>query len=93
VESSVSGSIEVELKDRLFIPADAVVHSGAEDLVYVFSSENTVSPKSVRLGGKAEGYFEVLDGLQVGDEVSAGANFLIDSESKIRGAGSDQTHH
>lgn len=86
-ETSFSGDIQVDLKDRLVVPESSVLHTGQKDLVYVFSEGNKLTAKTVKLGIKTEGFFEVLDGLQVGDQISSGPNFLIDSEAKIRGAG------
>lgn len=92
-ESSFSGTLSVELKDRVAIPESSVLHTGSNDLVYIFSESNKLTPKPVQLGMKAEGFYEVLEGLQPGDVISSGPNFLIDSEAKIRGAGSGQAHH
>lgn len=86
-ETSFSGDIQIELKDRLVIPESSVMHTGRQDLVYVFTDGNKLVPKSVKLGIKTEGFFEVLEGLVVGDQISSGPNFLIDSEAQIRGAG------
>ncbi|MEQ1665044.1 MAG: efflux RND transporter periplasmic adaptor subunit, partial [Bdellovibrionales bacterium] len=86
-ESSFRGEIEIKLNDRIVIPESSVLHTGASDLVYIFISttQNTVQPKAVQLGIKAEGFYEVISGLSVGDFISSGPNFLIDSEAKIRG--------
>jgi len=40
----------------------------------------------VSLGREAEDAYEVLSGLEPGDEVVTSANFLIDSESRFRAA-------
>ncbi len=85
-ETSFSGTIYFELKDRLVIPESAVLHSGSKDLVYLFTNQNNLIAKAIRLGLKSEGYYEVLSGLSEGDSISSGPNFLIDSEAKIRGA-------
>ena len=45
--------------------------------------------RPVSVGEKAGGYYRVLSGLQAGERVVTQANFLIDSESKIRGIGAD----
>jgi hypothetical protein len=84
-ETGFRGEIETDLKDRVAIPESAVVHTGADDLVYVFSNGNELTPKIVRLGIKSEEFYDVLDGLQAGESISSGPNFLIDSESRIRG--------
>jgi membrane fusion protein, copper/silver efflux system len=38
------------------------------------------------VGGDAQGFYEVLSGLEAGEEVVVAANFLIDSESRFRSA-------
>lgn len=86
-ETSFSGEIQIDLKDRLAIPESSVLHTGNKDLVYLFGAENSLTPKAVKLGRKAEGFYEVISGLNAGDMISSGPNFLIDSEAKIRGAG------
>ncbi len=85
-ETSFSGEILIELKDRLAIPESSVLHTGNKDLVYLFSGENKLTPQAVKLGIKTESFYEVLSGLKAGDTISSGPNFLIDSEAKIRGA-------
>lgn len=83
-DSSFFGQVQVELKDRLSIPEEAVIHTGQEDLVYLVK-ESKVIPTAVALGAKAERHYEVLKGLNEGDTILSGPNFLIDSEAKIRG--------
>lgn len=83
-ETGFRGDIEFELKDRIAIPESSVLHTGSGDLVYVFSKGNELAPRSVKLGLKSEGFYEVLGGVEPGQMISSGPNFLIDSESKIR---------
>ncbi len=85
-ETTFSGAIEINLKNRVSIPESAVLHTGKGDLVYIFTNGNKLSPKAVKLGLKAEGFYEILSGLEPGVLISSGPNFLIDSEAKIRGA-------
>lgn len=85
-ETSFSGFVLIELKDRLAIPESAVLHTGSGDLVYLFGAENRLTAMSVKLGLKTEGFYEVLSGLAKDDVISSGPNFLLDSEAKIRGA-------
>lgn len=92
-ETGFRGDIEFNLDDRIAIPESAVLHTGNSDLVYVFSSNNKLTPTAVKLGLKSEGFYDVLDGLEVGQIINAGANFLIDSEAKIRGAASGNMIH
>lgn len=85
-ETGFRGQIDVALKDRVAIPESSVVHTGRGDIVYVFGKGNELSPKTVKLGLKAEGFYDVLSGLEPGQIISSGPNFLLDSEAKIRGA-------
>lgn len=90
-ETGFRGEIEFNLENRIAIPESSVLHTGNGDLVYVFSDDGKLMPKIVKLGLKSEGFYDVLEGLNLGQIISSGPNFLIDSESKIRGAGSNQT--
>jgi Cu(I)/Ag(I) efflux system membrane fusion protein len=85
-ETSFSGQIELDLKNRMVIPESSVVHTGTQELVYVFKEGLKLVPRAVKLGLKSEGFYEILKGLDLDEEISSGPNFLIDSESKIRGA-------
>lgn len=85
-ETSFRGEIQIELKDRLAIPESSVLHTGDGDLVYFVDSNLKFKAKKIVLGLKTDSFYEVLSGLNVNDTISSGPNFLIDSESKIRGA-------
>ena len=55
------------------IAADPVTHAGGR-----------LVPREVRLGARANGYYEVLDGLRKGEVVVTSGNFLVAAESKLR---------
>lgn len=84
-ETSFRGEIKIALQDRVAVPESSVLHTGTKDLVYQFGENNKLIPTPVKLGIKAEGFYEVLGGVNPGDIISSGPNFLIDSEAKIRG--------
>lgn len=86
VESSFHGNVVVQIPDVIAIPEDAILHAGKDDLVYLFGSDETLKAHTVKLGVKVKGYYQVLSGLSEGDFITTGANFLLDSEAKIRGA-------
>jgi Cu(I)/Ag(I) efflux system membrane fusion protein len=85
-ESFVSVTIRVSLGETLALAQEAVLDTGKHQIVFVVSGDGTFEPRSVTLGRDAEGYFEVLAGVQDGEEVVTSANFLIDSESRFRSA-------
>jgi Cu(I)/Ag(I) efflux system membrane fusion protein len=85
-ESFVDVSIEVPLGDRLAVPEDAVLDTGTRRIVFVVRGQGEFEPRAVELGRDAQGFYEVLSGLEAGEEVVVAANFLIDSESRFRSA-------
>lgn len=84
-ESAFPGEITQTLKNQIVIPENAVLHAGTRDLVYVFTPDNKLSAREVVLGQKGQNQYQILSGLQEGEVISSGANFLIDSEAKLRG--------
>lgn len=72
--------------DAIVIPAEAVVRSGGETQVFVVSSPGKFEPRLVDLGIESNGQVIVLEGLEEDEEVVTSAQFLIDSESKLREA-------
>jgi Cu(I)/Ag(I) efflux system membrane fusion protein len=85
-ESFVDVTIQVPLGEKLSVSEDAVLDTGEHQIVFVVKGEGNFEPRSVELGRDAEGHYEVLSGLEAGEEVVTSANFLIDSESRFRSA-------
>ena len=85
-ETFVNARIHVPLGRLLAVPKDAVMDTGEHRIVFVVRGEGEFTPRSVTLGREAEDAWEVLAGLEPGDEVVTSANFLIDSESRFRAA-------
>ena len=48
--------------------------------------EGRFEPRAVKLGLRGEGYTEVREGLEIGEEVVTSATFLIDAESNLKAA-------
>ena len=72
-----------ELGSRLQVPASAVVYTGPRRLVFVDLGEGRFRPQEVRVGSEAGGSYEVLEGLQAGDQVATSGVFLIAAEARI----------
>ena len=70
----------------LAVPDSAVLDSGTRQVVLVQRGEGLFEPRSVKLGMRADGYVEVLDGVAAGESVVVRANFLIDAESNLKAA-------
>jgi Cu(I)/Ag(I) efflux system membrane fusion protein len=78
-------ALKVDLGSRLVVPEDALINTGARQLVYVDKGEGYFEPREVGVGVKAEGMAEILSGLQAGEKVASAATFLIDSEARLKG--------
>jgi Cu(I)/Ag(I) efflux system membrane fusion protein len=70
----------------LAVPESAVLDSGARQAVLVRRGEGLFEPRTVRLGMRADGYIEVVEGIREGEQVVVRANFLIDAESNLKAA-------
>jgi Cu(I)/Ag(I) efflux system membrane fusion protein len=82
----VNIELAMDMGEGLTVPVSAVMPTGSRTLVFVDKSEGKLEPRPVQLGRKYGDLYEVLDGLKEGERVVAGANFLIDAESKVQGA-------
>ena len=82
----VDAIINVDLGEKLAISEDAVLDSGTRQIVFVKKGAGKYEPREVKLGHEAEGLYEVISGVNEGEEVATSANFLIDSESKLKSA-------
>ena len=87
---------EVVLKglphDALVVPADAVIDSGINRIVFVALGGGRFRPRTGRLGVSDGNYVQVVTGLTQGESVVTRANFLIDSESRLRASLAALTH-
>lgn len=77
--------VKINMGKRLAIPEDAVIDTGMRQIVYVDKGEGYFEPRDVTLGLKADGMVEVLKGLKAKEKVASAANFLIDSEARLKG--------
>jgi len=83
--------VDVEFKTPspvgLSIPAEAVLDSGMQKIVYVETSDGVFEPRGVELGTSFGNRVTVKRGLAEGERVVTAGNFLIDSESRMKPAG------
>ena len=69
--------------NALAVPEEAVIRSGARNLVVLELSAGLFRVAEVTLGAGADGFREVREGISEGDEIVVSAQFLIDSESNL----------
>jgi hypothetical protein len=68
------------------VPQEAVVSSGARDIVLQSLGEGRFRPVPVTTGLTANGRTQILSGLEGDETVVTSAQFLIDSEARLQGA-------
>jgi membrane fusion protein, copper/silver efflux system len=78
--------LKVDYGRQLIVPQEAIMDSGAEQMVFLSLEGGYFEPRKIRLGNRVENMTIVLEGLKKGDRVVTSANFLIDSESKLKSA-------
>jgi Cu(I)/Ag(I) efflux system membrane fusion protein len=68
------------------VPSEAIIRSGLNEQVFVVRDAGKFEPRSVEIGLSSGGSTEIRSGLAAGERVVVSAQFLIDSESKLREA-------
>lgn len=77
-------SIAVDLGTQVVVDEEAVFDTGLRQIVFVGGPENRFIPREVTLGTRSDGLAVVLRGLEGGERVVTSANFLVDSESRMK---------
>lgn len=77
-------SFNVEARERLAVPSEAVLYDAQGAHVVLALGGGRFAPAAIETGISATGFTEVLSGLVSGDEVVISAQFLLDSESSLR---------
>lgn len=74
-------------KPLLVVPYSAVIQTGKRNLVFVLKEKGSIEPKEVELGfTDGESWIEIKKGIQENEDVVISAQFLLDSETRIREA-------
>lgn len=77
----------VVAKAGLVIPQEAVIDSGERQVVFVALGQGKFQPRDIKLGLEvSDQEYQVLSGLKEGDEIVLSAQFMLDSESRLREA-------
>jgi len=68
------------------VPSEAIIRSGLKEQVFVVRDAGKFEPRPVEIGLSSGGSTEIRSGLAAGEKIVVSAQFLIDSESKLREA-------
>jgi Cu(I)/Ag(I) efflux system membrane fusion protein len=78
--------LEIPIGEAVAVPSDAVIDTGTRKIVFVQTGAGRFEPRSVKLGARAGTRVQVLEGLSDGERVVTRAQFMLDSESRLRAA-------
>jgi hypothetical protein len=62
------------------------MNTGAEQYVFIDKGNGYVQPRQVTVSAEAGEMIAIAQGLKSGERVVTGANFIVDSESRLKGA-------
>lgn len=78
-----SAEMTLALGPGLTIPESAVIRTGTRSIVFVVHGDH-IQPREIALGPSSGERYRVETGLTAGERVAIGAQFLLDSESRLR---------
>jgi Cu(I)/Ag(I) efflux system membrane fusion protein len=78
--------ISIGLGNQLAVPESAVINTGKRQIVYVDLGNGNFQQRQVKTGLRVDGMIQILSGIKAGEVVSTSANFLIDSEARLKGS-------
>jgi membrane fusion protein, copper/silver efflux system len=79
-------TLDLGAAEAVVIPTEAVIDTGEQQYVFVDRGNGRFEPRRVKAGWSGEGRTAVLEGISAGERVVTTANFLVDSESRLRAA-------
>ena len=79
----VKAVIESSAVEALWVPKEAVLDLGVDDVVFI-KEKNVFKPKKIVTGVRTQNQIEVKQGLSSSDEIASNAQYLVDSESFIK---------
>jgi len=78
--------LQEPLAPSIAVPDSAVMNTGTRSIVFIAHGDGTFEPRQVMTGAKAGGFYAIRSGVRAGERVVVDANFLVDSESRLRDA-------
>jgi Cu(I)/Ag(I) efflux system membrane fusion protein len=82
----VDVELSVAMPPAMTVPADAVFDSGLRKTVFVDRGDGNFEARRVTTGWRLGDRVEIVSGLMEGERVVGAANFLLDSESRMKAA-------
>lgn len=86
VEGFITGTSAVK-EQTVYIPSSSILWTGKRSVVYVKSSPETpiFEMREITLGNQVGENYEVLDGINIGDEIVTNGTFTVDAAAQLQG--------
>jgi Cu(I)/Ag(I) efflux system membrane fusion protein len=78
--------LDAQVVRGVLVPDESILDTGPRQIVYVKTGEGRYEPRQVKVGVRSGGQAQILSGVKAGEAVVDRANFLLDSESRLRAA-------
>ncbi|MDN3619411.1 efflux RND transporter periplasmic adaptor subunit [Polaribacter undariae] len=87
VEGKMKGIVSVDKKQVITIPASAVLWTGKRSVVYVKTNpkEPIFEMREITLGNQVNSNYQVLEGLNNGNEIVTNGTFTVDAAAQLQG--------
>jgi RND family efflux transporter MFP subunit len=82
----VNVELDAQRAEGVVVPDTAVIDTGSRQIVFVQTGPGHFEPRDVQAGVRSDGKVILRAGVQAGEQVAVAANFLLDSESRLRAA-------
>ena len=83
-ESYVNATIFAPLGKHAAVPLESIMDTGVDTYVFLKRDKGMFEPKKIQVVLETESEAAILGEVKPGDTVVVGANFLIDSESRLK---------
>ncbi|MBL8202695.1 MAG: efflux RND transporter periplasmic adaptor subunit [Blastocatellia bacterium] len=80
----VNVSLAVQPPPQLVVPRDAVIDTGARQLVLVDDGNSKFSLREIKVGTQGQEVYTVRSGLRADEKVARNIQYLIDSETQLK---------
>src|SRR5206468_6907273 len=76
-------TMAVSVGRQVLVPQDAVMDTGTEQYVFIDKGNGYVQARQVKVSAEASDKVGIQQDLKPGERVVTGANFIVDSESRL----------
>ncbi|HBZ72126.1 MAG TPA: efflux RND transporter periplasmic adaptor subunit [Deltaproteobacteria bacterium] len=78
--------LHIDRGEQTLVPVSAVIYAGEHRIVFLDRGDGRLVPREIRIGLGNGQYFEVVSGLEPGEQVVVSGNFLVAAESRLASA-------